>query len=239
MPTLAESFPTVRSALGDHFDSPPAGIDQDTAFEAIIRVLLDREFAASGAALALEVLERAGFLTPDALAKADVLAVRDALLQASISASPQSVAPLVHLARWLVEHHGARVESLLNPDRSTDWLRGELAAIRGIGLATADAILLFALNRPSYPVDRATFRVLVRHGWLDPTAGYDEARDLLVGLAVDQGNVPDGEAANRLIDLARGMGQLGRQYCRAAAPKCEHCPLEPVLPEGGPREVDG
>jgi endonuclease-3 related protein len=138
-----------------------------------------------------------------------------------------------------VQHHGARVDSLFDPDRSTDWLRGELAAIRGIGLATADAILLFALKRPSYPVDRATFRVLVRHAWLDPNALYDEARDLLVSQAVESGDVPDGLAANRLIEVARGMGQLGRRFCRAAGPRCDQCPLEPVLPEGGPREVDG
>jgi endonuclease III related protein len=239
MPTLAESFPTVRSALAEHFELAPAGIDRETPFEAIVRVLLDREFGASRAGAALEVLERAGLLVPDRLAQADVLSIRDALLQAAIPASPQSVAPLSYLARWIVEHHGSRVDSLFNPDRSTDWLRGELAAIRGIGLATADAILLFALRRPSYPVDRATFRVLVRHDWLDPGALYDEARDLLVGQASDDGEVPDGEAANRLIDVSRGMGQLGRRFCRAAAPRCDQCPLEPVLPEGGPREVDG
>ena len=108
------------------------------------------------------------------------------------------------------------------------------------GLAeTVIAILLFALKRPSYPVDRATFRVLVRHAWLDPNALYDEARDLLVSQAVESGDVPDGLAANRLIDIARGMGQLGRRFCRAAGPRCDQCPLEPVLPEGGPREVDG
>ena len=46
------------------------------------------------------------------------------------------------------------------------------------------------------------------------------------------------DAASLLIDLAHGMEQLGRRYCRAAAPRCEGCPLECLLPEGGPREVD-
>jgi endonuclease-3 related protein len=239
MPTLAESFATIRSALVEHFVLEPLETASDSPFEAMIRVILERELGAARAAAALEVLEGSLLLTPEGLAKADVLAVRDVLLQAPLPVSPQSVAPLVHLARWIVEHHGGRVESLLNPDRSTDWLRGELAAIGGIGLATADAIVLFALKRPSYPVDRATFRVLVRHGWLDASAGYDEARELTVGHAVEQGDVPDGEAADRLIDLARGMMQVGRRYCRAAAPECEQCPLEVVLPEGGPREVDG
>ena len=64
----------------------------------------------------------------------------------------------------------ARVESLFEP-RSIDRLAARRAGgVPGIGLAAADAILLFALKRPSYPVDRATYRVLVRHGWLDPSA---------------------------------------------------------------------
>ena len=127
---------------------------------------------------------------------------------------------------------------MFNPDRSAEWLRGELASIPGIGLTAADAIVLFALNRPSYPVDRATFRVFVRHGWLDPGAGYDEARDTIVDRAMADGEEL-GTTVRILIDLSRGMKELGRQFCRAAGPKCDGCPLEPLLPEGGPREVDG
>ena len=104
-------------------------------------------------------------------------------------------------------------------------------------MAGADAILLYALKRPSYPVDRATYRVLVRHGWLDPTATYDEARDLLVDSVTDRADVLNEEEdpAVELAELAHGMEQLGRRFCRAAAPHCDGCPLESLLPEGGPR----
>ena len=40
---------------------------------------------------------------------------------------------------------------------ATDYaglLRDELAGIRGVGVVGADAILLAALGRPAYPVDR-------------------------------------------------------------------------------------
>ncbi len=168
-----------------------------------------------------------------------MLEIRDTLREQGVSASPFLITPLKQLAEWIVEHHGGRVESLFNPDRSTDWLRGELARIPGISLTAADAILLFALKRPSYPVDRATFRVLVRHDWLDPSAPNDEARDLLVEKATGRGEVPDGEAASVLLDVSFGMEQIGRRFCRAAAPRCERCPLESLLPEGGPREADG
>jgi endonuclease-3 related protein len=239
MPTLQAAFPTVCAALVEDFGSAATGRERTAPFEAMVGVLLDRELGAARAGLAIEALAEAGLVAVDRMAEADVLLIRNTLLEKGVPASAQSVAPLKNLARWIVEHHGGRVESLFNPDRSTDWLRGELAAIRGIGLAAADAILLFALERPSYPVDRATFRVLVRHNWLDPDASYDETRDLLVEQAVQQGLVPDGLAANRLIGLARGMAALGRRLCRAAGPKCDGCPLEGLLPDGGPREVDG
>ena len=239
MPTLDDAFPTVRDALAERFGGTVSYFEGLDPFEAMVAVLLDREIGGARVRAALEGLEEAGLLTPLALARADVLEIRNALFEKGISARARSVAPLVRLAVWLMDHHEGRLDFLLDQDRSTDWVRGELARIRGIALASADAILLFALHRASYPVDRATFRVLVRHGWLDPTAAYDEARDLLVGHATGRGDLMESESSKRLAELAHGMEQLGRRYCRAAAPSCDGCPIEGLLPEGGPREVDG
>jgi endonuclease III related protein len=239
MPTLDDSFSTLCHSLGEHFGRPPDDFDGLAPFEAMIAVLLERELGGSRWRTVLDALDRASLLTPEELARADVFELSDALRDQGVSVTVQSVAPLKHLARWLVDHHGGRVDALFNPDRSTDWLRGELAALGGIGLTTADAIILFALKRPSYPVDRATFRVLVRHDWLDPFATYDEARELLVGQAADWGDLAEIETSGVLADLSRGMVPLGRRYCRASGPLCEGCPLESLLPAGGPRDADG
>jgi len=238
MPTLDHAFSSVCDALVEHFGQPEADFEGLAPFEAVIGVLLDRELGEARCRAALEALDESGLLSPDRLAAAEIPEISDALREKGVRAPASSLAPLKHLARWLVDHHGGRVDWLFDPHRSTDWLRGELAAIHGIGLTTADAIVLFALKRPSYPVDRATFRVLVRHDWLDPTVTYDEARDVLVDHATDRGALPDEQGTNRLVDLAQGMEQLGRRYCRAARPRCQGCPLEFLLPEGGPLEVD-
>jgi endonuclease-3 related protein len=193
MPTLDDSFPTLCQSLGEHFGRAPDDFDGLAPFEAMIAVLLERELGGSRWRTAVDALDQAGLLTPEELAGAEVFELSDALREQGVAVTVQSVAPLKHLARWLVDHHGGRVDALFNPDRSTDWLRGELAALGGIGLSTADAIVLFALKRPTYPVDRATFRVLVRHEWLDPFATYDEARERLVGQAVDSGDPADVE----------------------------------------------
>jgi endonuclease-3 related protein len=238
MPTLDHAFSAVCDALAELFGSPTGDREGLGPFESVVAVLLECELGEARCKAALEGLEEAGLLSPDRLVRADYPEISDALRDKGISAPAGSIAPLKNLARWLVDHHGGRVESLFDPHRSTDWLRGELAAIRGVGLTTADAIVLFALKRPSYPVDRATFRVLVRHDWLDPIATYDEVRDLLIDHATEYGSLPDEQGTNRLTELARGMEPLGRRYCRADAPRCEGCPLEYLLPEGGPREAD-
>jgi len=142
--------------------------------------------------------------------------------------SARAIAPIRRLARLLVDRHGSSAQSLRKGSTPTEPLREELVGLNGIGPSTADAILLFALRRRAYPVDRATYRVLVRHGWLDPSADYDEAR------AVVEGQGPDDPTG--LARLSSWMERIGRDYCRVGAPKCEHCPLRPVLPEGGPRE---
>jgi endonuclease III related protein len=238
MPTLDDAFDAVCSAWLEHFGPPPDGCDDLAPFEAMIAVLLGRGSGVERVRPVLDGLAEAGLLAPDRLAEADLVEIGDRLRESVPSLPINAIAPLKRLACWLRDHHQGRVDSLFDPHHSTGWLRGELAGIKGIGLSTADAIVLFALRRPSYPVDRASFRVLVRHGWLDPTATYDEARDLLVDAALGRADFVEDEAASALAELAHGMERLGRRYCRVAAPRCEGCPLEKLLPEGGPRELD-
>jgi endonuclease-3 related protein len=238
MPTFNEAFSRVCDALEDHFGQFNDNFEGLAPFEAMVAVLLDRELGGNRWHAALTALREADLLSPDRLVQADIPEISDALREQGISPPLHAIAPLKQLARWLVDHHHGRVDSLFDPHHSTDWLRGELASIKGIGPAAADAMILHAMKRPSYPVDRATFRVLVRHGWLDSSETYEEARNLVTDLAVERAELPRNDPATLLRDLAAGMEQLGRRFCRAAAPHCEGCPLESVLPDGGPREVD-
>src|SRR5271165_771174 len=122
MPTLEDAFPSICRALVDDFGPVAADAEEKDPFEAMIGVLLNRETAGGRASVALGGLDDAGLLRPERLASADVLEIRDALLENGVSAPVQAIAPLTHLARWIVEHHGGRVDSLFNPDRSQDWL---------------------------------------------------------------------------------------------------------------------
>jgi endonuclease-3 related protein len=224
MPTLADALPLIPADDPDGLSTGRLG--EGEPFEAMVAALLGRQVGPAIGRAVLDALRDEGLLDPVHLDLAAFPEIQDALQGKVRSISVRTLAPIKQLAHWLVENHGGRVDSFTDPTRSTDDLREELAGIRGVGVVGADAILLVALGRLAYPVDRGTYRILVRHGWLDPSATYDDARDLIVHQA---GGDPD-----VLIRLSDGMDALSTRFCRASGPRCDACPLRGLLPEGGP-----
>ncbi len=228
MPALDESYPAMSAALADRYgrpELPSAGLDP---FEALVATVLDRALDPGKRDAVVMALRDEGLLEPQALAEADPVEAEEALRSAGLVINRTALAPLRRLARWLVDLHHGSADALSGVESgvSAERLREELRTLNGVGPATADAVLLFALRRPVYPLDRATYRVLARHGWIDADAGYDEARD-----AVERLDPGDPVALAR---LSVWFEKVGREFCRAGAPRCERCPLRPFLPESGP-----
>ena len=111
---------------------------------------------------------------------------------------------------------------------STESLRESWRSINGLGASSVDSILLFALGRSVYPVDPASYRVFVRHGWVEPGVGYEEASETMARLSPDD--------AGRLGRLALALKSLGKTYCKPGSPRCDSCPLRGLLPPSGPVE---
>lgn len=218
MPKFTESIPLILSALDEADDRGPSDGPEVGTFEAVATVYLAQWGEARAVARAVDALRESGWLDPSALAEVDPLAVGDAWREAGARGLVKLAPALQRLARWAV---GA-----LEGEHPTEGLREGLRALKGVGPATADAILLEGLGRAAYPVDRATYRILVRHGWIDPSADYDEARSLVEGALADD---PRG-----LARLSAGFLEIGRRACKPTQAKCDRCPLRPLLPEGGP-----
>ena len=109
----------------------------------------------------------------------------------------------------------------------TEALRRILLDTPGVGPETADSILLYAGGRPVFVVDAYTRRFLVRHGWLQADASYDQIAGLFVrALPADEALYNEYHAL---------IVALGKHYCRSN-PKCETCPLKRWLPRGGATE---
>ena len=171
LPALAE----LRDVLADRYGRPTPITEGLDPFEALVAVVLDRAMDARKRAIAIDALREEGLLTPQALAEADPAEIEQALRALKIA--PKALVPLRRTARWLVELHHGDADALVGNESgvSTSQLRDELTGLNGVGATSADALLLFALNRPVYPLDRPTYRIFARDGWIDLDTGYDDA----------------------------------------------------------------
>ena len=122
---------------------------------------------------------------------------------------------LKNLIAFIVERYDADLSALLADE--TGRLREGLLSVKGIGPETADSILLYAAHRPVFVVDAYTFRILVRHGMVDESAGYEALQSLFAD------HLPDD--AGLFNEFHALMVQTGKVYCRST-PRCKECPLE-------------
>lgn len=220
MPSFHASYAGIRDALAGRYGAPP--VSGVSGAEAILPVFLRLLVEPARARQAWDALRDAGLSEAADLGAGDPSEINEQLRDRGIVLRPQALQTLQVLARYVASLGSSEALEAA----STEQLRDELRAIRGIGPASADALLLQALGRPVYPVDRATYRILVRHGWIDSSAEYDEASALLGRESLDD--------PRSIAQLAYGFERAGTEFCRVKTAKCERCPLRSYLPEGGP-----
>ena len=96
-------------------------------------------------------------------------------------------------------------------DAAKDWL----VHIKGIGPKTAAIILLFAFNKPAFPVDTHVHRVTKRLGLIDADTSANRAHDELEAI------IPETEYYASHLNIIRH----GREVCAARNPRCATCAL--------------
>lgn len=129
---------------------------------------------------------------------------------------------LRNLMEFFVREYDGSLVAMRKNDAQT--LREQLLGVHGIGPETADAILLYALEKPVMVVDTYTHRVFARHGWISYETDYHQLQDHLAS------ELPEDVATyNELHAL---LVQVGKEFCRKT-PRCEECPLREMLPSGG------
>lgn len=124
------------------------------------------------------------------------------------------------LAKELLKRGG--MEGILKG--SAEEVRRNLLSLPGVGMKTADIILLFHLGHPVIPVDTHVNRVSKRLGLAPKGAKYEEVRLSLESLF----NKED------YLDVHWLFIKLGRTYCRARNPLCGHCPIKGLCPSASP-----
>ena len=155
--------------------------------------------------------------------------------------------------RVLVEAFGGDLNRLFAG--KTSMVRERLLAIHGVGPETADSLLLYAGEHQSFVIDAYTKRIFQRHNW-SPQSTRLRSASAFAGLRQDeparqavQGSKSSGSydelkalcesalsqksGAARLDywqDYHAQLVRVGKHFCRKRAPRCDDCPLKPLLP---------
>lgn len=184
----------------------------DTPFEVMVGAILTQNTAWHNASRAIERLKASELLDPVVIAGLKEHELAPYLRSAGYFRV--KARRLRALCQWLVQSGG---HSTLRR-QSTARLRRGLLAVHGVGPETADAILLYAFERPVFVVDAYTYRLFGRWGLLDRERppGYEALR-----ASVEHAFGPDAETFNEFHAL---IVEHGKTVCRTE-PLCDRCPV--------------
>jgi endonuclease-3 related protein len=128
------------------------------------------------------------------------------------------------LVEWLGRYGDdlSRLDSI-----ETDELRQELLNVHGIGPETADSILLYALDRPTFVIDAYTRRLFARLAIKPENDNYDGWRALFM-----DNLPPDVKMFNEYHAL---IVRHGKESCRNFPTRCPECCLIETCADGSHR----
>lgn len=204
-------FIDIFNALLNHY-GPRHWWPAETPFEVCIGAILTQNTNWGNVEKAIANLKQAGQLSATGIAS-----MSDAELAAMIRPAGYfnvKSARLKEFVRFLQQnHHGSLERLFTEPWQQT---RTQLLAVKGIGPETADSILLYAGEKPSFVVDTYTRRIFSRLGLVAEEIAYEELRRFFMDC------LPLSAALYNEYHAL--IVELGKQVCRPK-PHCQKCCL--------------
>ena len=186
------------------------------SFEVVVGAILTQNTAWPNVEKAIKSLRVERLLTPAGIM--DTRTTRLARIIRSAGFHTLKARRLKEISRFVIAEAGGILRRLRKQD--TNALREKLLAVNGVGPETADAILLYALEKPVFVVDAYTKRIFSRHGLIEEAASYEYVQEM-----VHSAFGRDTEIFNRfhayLVETAKG-------FCKKKAGQCDECPIREI-----------
>ncbi len=213
---IRERATLILQKLQNTFSLPKRTGSSKKPFRTLIRTVLSQVTADRNTNRAFRSLSERFPITPEALAKADLEEIEEAIRVAGLYRNKSRV--IKNLCRIVIEEFDGSLDFVYS--LPLEEARNKLMNLPGVGAKTADVVLLFSAGRPVIPIDTHVKRVSGRLG-LAPSGGiYEEIREALQSLYPSRNYLP--------VHLL--LISLGRKYCKARKPLCKPCPVKTLCP---------
>lgn len=126
----------------------------------------------------------------------------------------QKAKRIKRLIEFINNQYEGKIENMEHENLKS--LRAGLLSINGIGPETADCILLYVVNKPVFVIDKYTYRLLYRHGFIVRETSYSEMQNLFMENLENRSGL-FGEFHALIVEV-------GKNHCKKRA-ICEDCPI--------------
>jgi len=207
---VPESFPYIIQNLKAVYGVPVCEANLDP-LDVLIETILSQSTTNVNSQRAFASL-KARFPTWEHVRRARVTSIEAAIRSGGLARQKS-----VRIKQLLNEIHARRASLDLSFLRAAPLAEAVefLASLKGVGPKTVACTLLFACNRPIFPIDTHIFRIARRLALIPEKCSDEAAHRLMTAM------VPPGRYYEVHVNLIRH----GRKICRPQNPLCEQCCL--------------
>lgn len=210
--TILGMYEAMHAALGDS-DWWPG----ETPFEISIGAILTQNTNWTNVEKAIDNLKNADLLSPEAMHDQDIHELAELIRPAGYyNIKARRIFNFLEFLKNEVSY-----DLLALKEYSLEDVRPKILGVNGIGPETADAILLYALDFPTFVVDAYTARLAHRHGLAFEGIDYHELQSLFMDVLPQ-----DVAMYNEYHAL---IVRIGKDWCKKKQGLCDTCPLQHFL----------
>jgi endonuclease-3 len=187
---------------------PEPGLDP---LDVLIETILSQSTTNANSNRAFRNLKRR-FPTWESTRRARVSSIEEAIRSGGLA--KQKSVRIKELLNKIYQRRGSLDLNFLKTS-PLEEARQFLAGFTGVGPKTVACTLLFACNRPVFPIDTHIFRIARRLGLIPEKCSDDEAHRFMGEI------IP----SKRYYEVHINLIRLGRKICRPHDPLCEQCCL--------------
>jgi len=186
----------------------------ETRFEVIVGAILTQNTNWKNVEKAIINLKKAGVLSLSKLSKVLKRKICEYIRPSGFF--NQKAERLILLMDFLKKNYRGSISVLMKENLKT--LRRKLLGLKGVGPETADSILLYAADKPSFVIDAYTKRIFSRLG-ISANDKYEDLQYLF------QKDLP--KSVSLYKEYHALIVELAKKHCRKK-PLCSGCPLSDI-----------
>jgi endonuclease-3 related protein len=203
----------IYKILKNHFGTVGSWWPKDSPFEVIVGAILTQQSTWTNVEKAIKNLKDKNILDPSSIVNLPMDELK--ILIKPSGFFNQKADRLKDMSQYIMDKYQGNIELFFN--KNNKELRQELLGLKGVGLETADSIILYSAEKNEFVIDTYTKRIYSRLGLVKDTIDYESLKEYITK------DIP-----KELMIYQEFHGLLvltGKNLCKKKDPKCMECPL--------------